>query len=390
MGPGISKQEPRQFIAVTGGSVGGHPLDPRTWSGLSRSFFSELQRRGRLRRGFTAEPSRSEMFLYRLKNFHPDRRKWRKQFYMDVGYRAALTRGVEAGIRSDDLDCDFVQIGAMLNSAEATRGQVPCYSYSDSSVAESVRNPYAPKGLGAKRIDRVIAHEKRVYHAMTKVFTCGHYLRDSLIRDYDLPSDHVVTIGAGVVLDEIPEADPHKRYDRREILMLGADFQRKGGWELLQALKIVREKLSGTILHVIGPSALDVPVPLGEGVVFHGFLDKGKPDEWQELQNIVARCSLFALPSHYEPFGVAPLEAMVHQIPCVVSNIGAMKETVTRGKTGELVEPGDVEGLAETVYRLLSDPETLKRMGMAGRQRVIEWYTWDRVVDRFLTAVDRP
>jgi glycosyltransferase involved in cell wall biosynthesis len=77
---------------------------------------------------------------------------------------------------------------------------------------------------------------------------------------------------------------------------------------------------------------------------------------------------------------------MAHQIPCVLSNIGALKETITPGKTGELVEPGSVDNLAETLTRLLSDPGALERMGQAGRERVLEWYTWDRVVDRFLKS----
>lgn len=386
MKPERSAKDPGSFIAVTGGSVGGHPLDPRAWSGLSRSFFSELQRRGQLRRAFTVEPPPATKFLYMLKNVHPDRAKWRKQFYMDVGYRDALTAEVRRQITPADADCAFVQVGAMLNVAEATEGRAACYSYSDSSVAESVRSPYAPKGLSAKRIDRVIAYEKRVYHAMRKVFTCGNYLRDSLIRDYDLPPERVVTIGAGVVLDEIPPPDPAKRYDTREILMLGADFKRKGGWDLLRALKAVRQELPGTTLHVVGPSNLKIPAALNEGVVLHGYLDKKKPKEWEALKEIFGRSCLFALPSLYEPFGVAPLEAMAFLIPCVVSNIAALKETVIPGTTGELVEPGNVDDLAAKTSRLLADPEALRRMGSAGRQLVLDQYVWPRVVDRFLAA----
>ena len=376
----------KQFIAVTGGSVGGHPLDRRTWSGLSYSFFSELQRRGGLSRAFTVDPPAGGKLFYMAKNAHPNRKRWRKRFYMDTGYRRMLTAALRRRIQPADTEHNFVQVGAMFNAAEALDGKTKSFSYSDSSVAESTRSPYAPKGLGARRVDRVIAYEKQVYHGMSKVFTCGRYLRESLVKDYDLPPERVVAIGAGVVLDELPEAQPHKRYDTREILMLGADFHRKGGWQLLQALAIVRQRVAGVKLHVVGPRPLRIPTQLSDGVVFHGFLDKAKPGELEKLKGIIGRCSLFALPSLYEPFGVAPLEAMAHQVPCVVSNIGALKEAVTPGKTGELVEPGSVEDLAETLTRLLSDPAALQRMGQAGRERVLEWYTWDRVVDRFLAS----
>jgi glycosyltransferase involved in cell wall biosynthesis len=376
----------KQFIAVTGGSVAGHPLDKRTWSGLSYSFFSELHRRGGLHRAFTVEPKRLPKLLYMLRNVHVDRKRWRKQFYMDPGYRHSLTAALRREMRTTDFEHDFVQIGAMFNSAEASGGKTRSFSYSDSSVAEAIRSPYAPKGLGARRIDRVIAYEKQIYHGMARVFTCGNYLRESLIKDYDLPPERVVAIGAGVVLDEFPEVGAPKRYDTQEILILGADFRRKGGWELLRALRIVRQKYPETQLHIVGPSTLKIPTDLMGGVVFHGYLDKAKPDDWERLKYIFSRCSLFALPSLYEPFGVAPLEAMAHQIPCVVSNIGALGETVTPGKTGALVDPGSVEDLAETLSGLLSDPNKLQQMGQAGRESVREWYTWDRVVDRFVRS----
>jgi glycosyltransferase involved in cell wall biosynthesis len=376
----------RQFIAVTGGSVGGHPLHMRTWSGLSYSFFSELQRRGRLHRAFAVEPPACRKLVFMLKNVDIDRKRWRKRFYTDTGYRDALTAALRRRLEPTDFDHNFVQIGAMFNAAEASDGKTGSFSYSDSSVAESTRSPYAPKGLSAKRVDRVIAYEKQVYHGMTKVFTCGQYLRESLIRDYALPPECVVAIGAGVVLDRVPEPETQKRYDTREILILGADFHRKGGWDLLRALRVVRQRVPGATLHVVGPPTLNIPTDLMDGVVFHGYLDKAKPDEWEKLKGIFRRCSLFALPSLYEPFGVAPLEAMAHQIPCVLSNIGALKEMVTQGETGELVEPGSVENLAETLSRLLLDPDALQRMGRAGRERVVGWYTWDQVVDRFLCS----
>jgi starch synthase len=375
-----------QFIAVTGGSVGGHPLDPRTWSGLSHSFFLELQRRGRLYHAFTAEPRPWKKLLSMLKTIHPDRKRWRKQFYMDTGYRDALTDAVRRHVRAADLDCSFVQVGAMFNLAEALQGKATCYSYSDSSVAESIRSPYAPRNLSVKRIDRAIAYEKRVYGSMTKVFTCGEYLRTSMIKDFGLPPDRVVAIGAAAVLQELPNPFPGKVYDTREVLFLGADFRRKGGAGLLQAFEIVRGRIPDARLHVVGPEGLRVPPALEGGVIHHGFLDKKKPEEWLKLQSLFRRCSLFVLPSLYEPFGVAPLEAMTFEIPCVVSSIGALKETVIPGKTGELAEPGNVEDLADKITKLLMEPDVLQRMGRAARQLVLEQYTWPRVVDRFMEA----
>ena len=124
------------------------------------------------------------------------------------------------------------------------------------------------------------------------------------------------------------------------VLFIGIDFPRKGGWELLKAFRAVRERLPGATLHLVGPSALKLPPRLEGGVVFHGFLNKDDPAGRAKLAELFRRCCLFVMPSLYEPFGIAPLEAMVHRIPALVTNASALKETVTPGETGDLVECG--------------------------------------------------
>jgi len=99
------------------------------------------------------------------------------------------------------------------------------------------------------------------------------------------------------------------------------------------------------------------------------------------------RCCLFVMPSLYEPFGIAPLEAMVNRIPALVTNASALKETVTPGETGDLVESGDVDDLRSKLIALLSDPDALRRMGARGRQVVLERYTWGSVVERAIQAM---
>jgi glycosyltransferase involved in cell wall biosynthesis len=93
------------------------------------------------------------------------------------------------------------------------------------------------------------------------------------------------------------------------------------------------------------------------------------------------------MPSLYEPFGIAPLEAMVYQMPAVVTNRWALKELVTPGQTGDLVECGSVDDLEAKLTALLSDPDGLKRMGETGRRMVLDYYTWDKVVGRVLAEV---
>jgi glycosyltransferase involved in cell wall biosynthesis len=287
-----------------------------------------------------------------------------------------------------DFEHDFLQIGAMYDVPSLINGHSSrCFSYHDGNLAESLRSPNSPRGLGARKIENALAYERKVYHGIDKILCMSEYLRQSFIKDFDVPEERVVVIGAGINLEVIPEPVPDKRYDSREILFIGVDFPRKGGWELLKAFKRVRTRIADARLHLVGPKQLEIPRELQEGVSFHGYLGKDVPADRVKLAELFRRCCLFAMPSRYEPFGIAPLEAMVHQLPCLVTNRWALKEMVIPGETGDLVECEDVEDLEAKLSSLLSDPEALRRMGEKGRQFVLDNFTWDHVFNRLVRAV---
>ena len=149
----------------------------------------------------------------------------------------------------------------------------------------------------------------------------------------------------------------------------------------------MREKLPDAVLHLVGPRQLSVPADLAAGVVYHGFLSKSDPAQKAKLDELFRRCVLFVMPSLYEPFGVAPLEAMVHQLPCLLTDRWALREMVVPGQTGDLVECGSVEDLAGKLHALLREPEQLRPMGEAARLFALEHFTWDKVADRILAAM---
>lgn len=86
-----------------------------------------------------------------------------------------------------------------------------------------------------------------------------------------------------------------------------------------------------------------------------------------------------------ELLGIALLEAMACATPTIASTVGALPEVVTP-ECGFLVEPGDRAKLTAALARLLSDRNLVERLGSAGRIRVQEGFTWDRVAQRCLAA----
>jgi starch synthase len=112
-----------------------------------------------------------------------------------------------------------------------------------------------------------------------------------------------------------------------------------------------------------------------------------------ELVQFMTHASVFVCPSIYEPFGLINVEAMACGTPVVATAVGGVPEVVDDGVTGYLVpfepsgdafgSPADPDalarGIAQRVNELLASPALAARMGEAGRQRVLDHFTWGAV-----------
>ena len=116
-----------------------------------------------------------------------------------------------------------------------------------------------------------------------------------------------------------------------------------------------------------------------------------------EVIQVLSAATVFVCPSVYEPFGLVNLEAMACETAVVASAVGGIPEIVVEGETGLLVpcevadsgtapDPGAAHrfaaGLADAINRVLADPDGARRMGVAGRRRVIERFDWGVIAAR--------
>ncbi len=101
------------------------------------------------------------------------------------------------------------------------------------------------------------------------------------------------------------------------------------------------------------------------------------------------RRSVFALTANYEPFGLAPLEALAAGLPAVVTKNGGPSESLREGdeEYGVLVDPGDPEEVAAGLYSLAGNADRWRRFAEAGYGRVLAKYTWERTAEGYLDAI---
>ena len=100
---------------------------------------------------------------------------------------------------------------------------------------------------------------------------------------------------------------------------------------------------------------------------------------------LAERRSVFCLPAHHEPFGLAPLEAMAAGLPVVSTRFGGPSESMVdeHGEYGVLVDPNDPAELAAGLLRLVANPVEWARFQRAGHGRVLDRYTWERTAGRY-------
>ncbi|HTI05888.1 MAG TPA: glycosyltransferase family 4 protein, partial [Gemmatimonadales bacterium] len=222
------------------------------------------------------------------------------------------------------------------------------------------------------------------------IFTLSERLRRSFIEDLGLAPTRVHAMLAGPNLDvaRIPETLPRDvagAMRHPTVLFVGRQFHRKGGDVLMQAFRRVRERIPNARLLIAGPASFTTTEP---GITVLGDLNKNTTEGWAALADAYGSADVFCLPTRFEPFGIAFIEAMYFGLPCIGTDAWAVPEMITDGETGFTVPIDDVAALTDRLLRLLGDRTLARRMGNAGRERAYRQFTWQRVIQRMLDVIE--
>jgi glycosyltransferase involved in cell wall biosynthesis len=151
---------------------------------------------------------------------------------------------------------------------------------------------------------------------------------------------------------------------------------------LIEAMAKLRADGLDITLTIIGKPKPGKSMDLIEQFGLMPFIDfvSGVPDE--RIVELYSEAELAVVPSLYEGFSLPAIEAMCSGTPLVATDGGALPEvTGTDGETVFRCRKGDSDSLAGTIRSALADAELRRRVGAAGRQRVLERWTWKRCAE---------
>lgn len=227
---------------------------------------------------------------------------------------------------------------------------------------------------------------------VTKIFSVSNSLKELLeinnIRN-------VETIYNGINLNEW-QIDKEKiekfkekcnLNDKKIIIFSARLIEAKGGDQLMQALALVNKKFPGFLLLVIGKEwaytekmkKMSNELSIKEKIIFLGLIDREK------LKVVYNSSDISVFPSLcFESFGMGNLEAMACKKPVVSSWFGGPKEVVIDKETGYLIDPNNIELMAEKIIELLKDSKKSKTFGEKGYERVRKNFSLEKQVEETL------
>jgi glycosyltransferase involved in cell wall biosynthesis len=240
------------------------------------------------------------------------------------------------------------------------------------------------KRLTLRRWYSFTSMQTRVARRLPRVITVSENSFNDIVADHGVDPARMAVVPVGVDVDLFRPLPGVLPVPGRLITTASADVTMKGLSYLLEALAKIRTERDDAHLVVIGrrkPGGRSDDVIRQLGLEDHVEFVTGVPDD--RIIELYAEAQLAVVPSLYEGFSLPAIEAMSCGTPLVATSGGALPEVVGRdGEAALVVPPGDSGALAARLSWALDQPGLRATVGAAGRQRVIDQWSWRHTAER--------
>ena len=263
------------------------------------------------------------------------------------------------------------------------------------AVAKTLQIPFVIFTYGLE-INRKEIKEKLiinlVLHGADTVVCLGTFTQ-SLVRQFGINPSKITIVPGATDINEYAASTCNetiavyasKKNARKKIIFTcGKLVERKGHDMVIKALPKILQEV-GNVIYIIagaGPYEASLRKLVHDLKLSSNVILKGRVSN-MERKDLYKACDVFVMPCRelkngdVEGFGLVFLEANVFCKPVVAGRSGGAVDAVEHKKTGLLVNPLDVDEIADAIIYLLTHPEIAVQMGKIGRQRIESQFTWD-------------
>jgi UDP-glucose:(heptosyl)LPS alpha-1,3-glucosyltransferase len=233
------------------------------------------------------------------------------------------------------------------------------------------------------RLEETIFRKRRY----RKIIAVADGVRRELMECYGVPEADVVVIPNGVDLAAFsPDVRAARREDSRRrlglteddtaILFVGNEFERKGLKFALDAMALAKSSTQKLII-----AGKDDPAPYRQYARRLGISPNVRfAGTSNDMPSMFAAADIFLLPTSYEAFSLALLEAAATGLPIITTRVNGAVELV-RDRANAILVDQDSQEIAKAVRLLIETPELRTRFGHESRTAALQ-YSWDVVADR--------
>ncbi len=242
---------------------------------------------------------------------------------------------------------------------------------------------FALKGKGLQRLKRRIMDKSAALTVVSKAMK-------KTVVDMGVAPDKVEVIPMGVDLKGLFTPDPGVQRKTDELLFVGRLVEVKGLQILLDAMPKVLAKHPGIRLVVAGAGPLEselrasaAKLNMTDCVDFLGMVPQS------ELPSLYQQATMAAFPfvvtksGVQEGFGLVVVEAMGCCCPVIAGDLPAIQDTVVHEENGLIFPSGNAQVLADSILKLLDDPEFRARLAGEGRKSVVQNFDWEIIAGKY-------
>jgi glycosyltransferase involved in cell wall biosynthesis len=219
--------------------------------------------------------------------------------------------------------------------------------------------------------------ERQGVHAANKVIAVSNYTRNIVVSRYAVPPEKVEVVYNGIEFPDASEAPPDQAWPSKRdkvVLFLGRITMQKGPEYFLYAAKRVLEReknvkfiMAGDGDRLCGTIELAAWLGIGHRVFFTRFLRGAEVDKAYRMAD------LYVMPSVSEPFGLAPLEALQHNVPVLISKQSGIAEILHNALK---VDFWDIDEMANKIMAVLRHPPLQETLRANGRREALG-FRWE-------------